>query len=268
MTAEPTIEAHWHELVTAALLGTDRRDPPHPPSVIAAVVDDTARAAPSERMLAQVAACTAVRRAAVLPGPVAPPLQPPPTDERPPCRPAAARRWRHVVVSWPVLEDEWMVTLLESGFRLAPELVPPVLARHRRDDLRRARALAAAGPLGPWIVGHLPDLASNRPAGAVDRDDLRRLPDLPIPPDLGELLAAPGARTGSLVGQGLERGELGPSHRPVLVNLLARVRPDALGDIADVLGAVDPHSPGAGIASSLADLATTRRAMLDELSPW
>ncbi len=65
-----SMQEHWQQLVTAALLGTDRRDPPDPPGPLADLVADTARSSPSERMLAQVAACTAVRRAGVVPGPV------------------------------------------------------------------------------------------------------------------------------------------------------------------------------------------------------
>ena len=52
----------------------------------------------------------------------------------------------------------------------------------------------------------------------------------------------------------------------MLINLLARVRADALLDIADILDAVDSVSPGYGLATVLGDLATTRHRMLDELS--
>ena len=55
------------------------------------------------------------------------------------------------------------------------------------------------------------------------------------------------------------------AHRAVLVNLIARCAPAALVDIADILQAVDSISPGRGLASVLADLATTRHRMLDEL---
>ena len=92
----PTMEAHWRALVTAALLGTDRREPPLPVGPLEDLVADTARAAPSEQMLAHVAACTAVRRAGVLPGPVVDPLAPPDEDPRPVCVPAATERWRHI----------------------------------------------------------------------------------------------------------------------------------------------------------------------------
>ena len=44
----------WRELVSVAMLGTDRRNPPEPEGLIADLVDDTVRPTPSERMLAQV----------------------------------------------------------------------------------------------------------------------------------------------------------------------------------------------------------------------
>ena len=67
---------------------------PVPPEIldegiaVAARLADTARSAPSERMLAQVAACVAVRRAGVVPGPVHPPVAAPRADDRPVCVPA------------------------------------------------------------------------------------------------------------------------------------------------------------------------------------
>ena len=110
-----TLAEHWSELVAVAMLGTDRRNPPESTGVIADLVDDTVRSTPSERMLAQVAATVAVRRAGVLPGPSRPPVAGPDVDDRPVCVPAAVDRWHHMVSSWPVLEDEWMLTLLVNG---------------------------------------------------------------------------------------------------------------------------------------------------------
>lgn len=263
MTGAPvTIEAHWDELVTAALLGTDRRDPPAPIGPLADVVADTGRTAPSERMLAHIAACTAIRRAGVVPGPAAPPLAPPPADHRPPCPGAAVDRWHHLVASWPVLEDEWIATLLQQGWRAAPELAPALLSRHRSDQRRLALALVAIGPLGPWLLEQLPELSARPQRGRSNRSSL---PDLPIPPELEPLRNAPGAESGAVIAEGLERGGFGAAHRGVLVNLLARLRADALGDLAEVLDAVDPASSGYGLATVLSDLATTRRRMLAEL---
>ena len=105
---QTSIDQHWRDLVTVALLGTDRRDPPIAPAPIADVVADTARPSPSERMLAQVSGMhrrtssgrparadhrrtgnTGTRRTAAM-------------------WPAAVERWHHITTSWPVLEDEWL----------------------------------------------------------------------------------------------------------------------------------------------------------------
>lgn len=262
-----TVDELWRELVTTALLGTDRRDPPLAEGELGDLVADSVRIDPSSRMLAQVAACTAVRRAGVRPGPRAPRLAPPAVDDRPPCPPAAVSRWHDIIRSWPVLEDEWMVTLVERGWRLAPEIVPSVLQRQRRDPIRRARAIVAAGPLASWLVEHLPELepAGWRPPTQVEMERIGLLPELPVPPDLDPLLHATGAEIGGAIAVGLEERMLGEAHRAVLINVLARCASDAVEDVADVLDAVDPSSPGRGLASVLADLATTRHRMLDEL---
>ncbi|WP_040495256.1 DUF5691 domain-containing protein [Ilumatobacter nonamiensis] len=269
MTVEMSMEELWAELVTTALLGTDRRDPPELDGSIAEVVADSVRSDPSSRMLAAVAACTAVRRAGVRPAAPADPLAPPEPDDRPPCVPAAVDRWQHITRSWPVLEDEWMLSLIRGGWRLAPELVPAALQRHRRDPIRRARVLAAAGSLAPWLIDHVPDLGpstSARTITALDTEAMAELPELPIPPDLASLVDRTGAESGGAIAVGLEDGTFGEAHRAVLVNLVARCAPDALADVEDVLRAVDSRSPGHPLAATLADLALTRRRMLDELS--
>ena len=256
----------WRELVTVALLGTDRREPPATVGPLADLVADTARAAPSERMLAQIAAATAIRRAAILPGPPVPPLATPDADDRRECVPAAVDRWHHITSSWTVLEDEWMLTLVMSGWRLAAELVAPALHRHRSDPLRHARVRVAAGPLGDWLIDQLPDLAATRQV-EVDPDALSELPELPIPPELLDLLHAPGTEVGTTIGAAIENGEFAHAHRAVLVNLISRIAPGGLVAVVDALDRVDRNSSGAGLASVLGDLATTRHRMLDELSP-
>lgn len=263
-----TAGEHWRELVAVAMLGTDRRNPPTADGLIADLVDDTLRDTPSERMLAQVAATVTVRRAGVLPGPPRPPIAGPDADDRPICVPAAADRWHHVISSWPVLEDEWTLTLITNGWRVPPDLAPELLTRHRTDPLRRARAELACGPLAGWLVGHLPELAargaaSSRPDPSVD--DIAELPALPIPPDLEPLLSADGDVVARQLAGAVDAGTLVHAHRAVLVNLVARLRPDALGAVATALEAVDGSSIGFALASVLADLARTRERMLDEL---
>jgi hypothetical protein len=263
-----TVEEHWRELVAVAMLGTDRRNPPEPTGLVADLVDDTVRSTPSERMLAQVAATVAVRRAGVLPGPVRAPAAGPEVDERPVCVPAAAERWHHLISSWPVLEDEWMLTLLRTGWRVPPDLVPELLTRHRSDPIRRVRAELACGPLAGWLVGHLPELAARGAASSrpdPSAEDIAELPPLPIPPDLEPLLTADGPVVARQLAGAIDAGTLVHSHRAVLVNLVARMRQDALGDVAAALEAIDGSSFGFPLASVLADLARTRQRMLDEL---
>ncbi len=260
---------HWRELVSTAMLGTDRRDPPEPEGPLADLVDDTLRAAPSERMLAQVAACTAVLRAGVQPAPPVTRLQTPAADDRPVIVPAAADRWHHITVSWPVLEDEWLLTLITNGWRVAPELVPAMLRRHRRDPVRRARAEIACGPLAGWLVELIPDLAAGGAASAhrdPSEEDIAELTPLPIPPDLEPLLHADGGLVARQLTGAIEDGLLAHAHRAVLVNLVARMRCDALGEVASALEAIDGRSSGFALASVLGDLARTRQGMLDELS--
>ena len=263
-----TVAAQWRELVSVAMLGTDRRNPPEPDGLIADLVDDTVRSTPSERMLAQVAATVAVRRAGVLPGPPMPRVAGPDVDDRPICVPAAAERWHHVVSSWPVLEDEWMLALLTNGWRVAPDLVPELLMRHRSDPVRRARAELACGPLAGWLVGHLPELAARGAAGTqpdLSVEDVAELAPLPIPSDLEPLLHADGQVVARQLARSIDTGLLVHAHRAVLVNLIARMRPEALDPVAKALESIDGGSVGFPLASVLADLALTRQRMLDEL---
>lgn len=265
----PDLRSAWDELVAVAMLGTDRRNPPEPSGVIADVVDDTVRSTPSERMLAQVAATVAVRRAGVLPGPSRPAMDGPDVDERPMCVPAAAARWHHIISSWHVLEDEWMLTLLTNGWRVPPDLVPELLIRHRRDPVRRARAELACGPLAGWLVGHLPELAATgaaRTQPEPSAEAIAELPDLPIPPDLEPLLFDNGERVARQMADAIDTGALVHAHRAVLINLVARMRADAVGEVATALEQTDGNSVGFALASVLADLARTRERMLDELS--
>lgn len=264
---------HWERLVAVAMLGTDRRNPPDAPPAIAALVDDTLRTTPAERMLAQVAAMVAVRRAGVMPASPAAPLAGPPTDERPEIPPTAIERWYDITTRWPVLVDEWMIAVIDGGWRVVSQLVPDLLARHRGDRVRRLRAHLACGPLAAWLVEQLPELADATERGGVaavtevDADELMRLADLPVPPDLVALVDAGGAHAGVALAEAVAAGKLAHPHRAVLVNLLARIDPAALGDIHRALAAVDPAARGAALAATLADLAATRHAMLADLTP-
>lgn len=261
------IDEFWESLVSSALLGTDRRDPPPtPPGVIDDAVRDLQLPDSASRLLAQVASTVAVRRGAFMPSAPLSPIALPEPDDRPPCSVRAAQRWRHVIVSWPVLDDEWLLTLITSGQRARAEVVPELLRRHRRDAVRYTRAVVAAGPLAAWLIRHCPELGrvGSTPPPA---DALGELPALPVPPELTELFAASGEEIGTWLLDRAASGRLSQSDRAVLINFLARLRPNELPAVASALA--DGAASGvasAGLLAALGDLAHTRATMLDELT--
>jgi hypothetical protein len=256
-----TVGAYWSTLVTASLLGTDRRDPPEPPDgPLADVVADAVRPTPSGRMLAAVAACTVARRAGMRPRPPVGRLAPPDADGRPIVPPAAARRWRQLVTTWPVLEDEWLRIVAARGWRLPPDVLVGLLHRHRTDRARRAMVTQLAGPAAAWIVDHLPELAA--PAGPARAEPEAGVPA--VSPELAPYLAADTGAIVTAIAGGMAEGAFGPPHRAVLINFVVRCRPEALAPLAEELRTVD--SSGVGLAQLLADLAATRHQMLTELN--
>jgi hypothetical protein len=264
-TSAGTVADYWREMVTVALLGTDRRDPPSPPTGgLADLAADDPQPTPSQRLLQQVAGCAVAQRAGVLPGPSARLITPPADDPRPVTPPSATATWRRVVGDWPVLEDEWMLAVIHTGHRLAPELVVPLLARHRADATRHARALVAAGPLGEWMIEWSPRLACAAKKPPV-MEAIGELPELAIVPDLLPVLWASPKQAARTIAGGLSSGVFGISHRAVLVNVVARINPASLPELGEAIGRVDPSLPTIGLAFALADLARLRHEMLVEL---
>ena len=260
-----TLSDYWREMVTVALLGTDRRDPPVPPTGgLADLAADDPQPTSSQRLLQQVAGCAVAQRAGVLPGASAKLIAPPDDDPRPVTPPAASATWRRIIGDWPVLEDEWVLAVIRSGRRLAPELVVPLLARHRTDATRHARVLVAAGPLGKWMIDWSPRLACTAKTRAV-MEAIGELPELAIVPDLLPVLWATPRKAASTIAGGLSSGVFGVSHRAVLVNLVARIDPASLPALGEAIGHVDPSLPSIGLAFALADLARLRHQMLIEL---
>jgi hypothetical protein len=260
-----SLTEHWHELVTVALLGTDRRDPPEPPTgPLADVVDDTVADTPSARMLVAVAGSVAARRAGLRPLAPADPPRPPDDDLRPLVSAVAARRWWSLIRSWPVLEDEWLAVVERTGRRLPPDVLVGLLRRHRTDGTRLAVVRRMGGAAATWLLEHQPSLRSSttlrRPPAVGDP-----LPGLAVPPDLLALLdAGPDVVAPAVVG-GFRDGAFGIAHRAVLVNFIARARADTLFPLASALAAAELPHTSAGLAASLAELAATRAHMLEEL---
>ncbi len=262
-----TVAAYWQEMVTVALLGTDRREPPAPlAGGLADLAADDPQPTASQRLLQQVAGCAVAQRAGVLPGAAASLVAAPADDQRPVTPPAATATWQRIIADWPVLEDEWVLAVIHCGRRLSPELVVPLLARHRTDATRHARALVAAGTLGEWMIQWAPRLRCTSKKPAV-MEAIGELPELAITRDLSAVLWATPTQAARTIAGGLSSGVFGVSHRAVLVNLVARVQPASLPALGEAIGRVDPSQPSIGLAFGLADLAHLRHQMLTELEP-
>jgi hypothetical protein len=166
-----------------------------------------------------------------------------------------------------VLEDEWLAVAERRGWRLPPDVLVGLLRRHRTDAVRRARVLRMGGSLAAWLLElqpHLRSSARRRPAPALDDP----LPGLAVPPTLLELLEAGPDVVVPAVLAGFRAGTFDLTYRAVLVNFVARMRRDALLPLASALGApADIPYTTAGLCLSLAELAATRAAMLEELTP-
>ncbi|MFI1418342.1 DUF5691 domain-containing protein [Streptomyces sp. NPDC020731] len=152
----------WEELVTAALLGTDRRTPagsvpgPDAPSAL----------------LDAVAVATVRRRAGLRPARAAERPRPAPEDPRPPLPSAAAHRLTTLLTDRPgtsgggrrgtapdlmELLPQWLATANARGFAAPPAALPALLdAARGRTDLRPA-ALRFAGPRALWLARFNPD---------------------------------------------------------------------------------------------------------------
>ena len=260
---ELTLAEHWQHLASAALLGTDRRALGEPPPGPVAEVDRERGAGDGgERLLDELAVLVALRRGGVRPGPPAPLLLPAPPDPRPVCRPAAVRVLDDVLAEWPGLFDEWLALLGSGGWRLAPELVVPLLARFRADPSRRIAV--AAGPLAEWLTELFPELLAprRRTSSAADHE-----PPGPIPPDIARLAELPAGELAAALAIGIERAELTTRVRPSLVRLLCTVPAASLPGCAAALNRAGTNPATMGLALALADLATLRWTMIEALLP-
>ncbi|MET8942215.1 DUF5691 domain-containing protein [Streptomyces sp. NPDC004542] len=179
----------WEELVTAALLGTDRRPPAGGPP---------GREAPVA-LLDAAAVQTVRRRAGLRPGPAARRPDPAPEDPRPALPAPAGRRLAMLLADRPgvggtgrrstspdlmELLPQWLAAANARGYAPPPQALPALLdAARGRTDLRPA-VLAFAGPRALWLARLNPDwrfaLRAAPGGGAAlpdpdDTDGVRRL---------------------------------------------------------------------------------------------
>ncbi|MFJ4583959.1 DUF5691 domain-containing protein [Streptomyces echinatus] len=150
-------DSAWEELVTAALLGTDRRAPARL---------TPGRTAPAA-LLDAAAVMTVRRRAGLRPARAAQRPEPAPGDPRPALPAPAAHRLTTLLAdrsggagsgrrgSSPDLMEllpQWLATANAHGYAAPPQALPALLdAARGRTDLRPA-ALAFAGPRALWLA--------------------------------------------------------------------------------------------------------------------
>ncbi|MEU6809134.1 DUF5691 domain-containing protein [Streptomyces sp. NPDC046831] len=186
---EAPVSGAWEELVTTALLGTDRRTPPG---------GAPGRTAPVA-LLDAAALETVRRRAGLRPAPAAQRPEPAPVDPRPPLPAAAARRLAMLLADRPgtgsggrrgtapdlvELLPQWLQAVNARGHAAPAEALPALLdAARGRTDLRPA-VLAFAGPRALWLARLNPDwrfalrAAPGGGAALPDAEDAERIRQL------------------------------------------------------------------------------------------
>ncbi|MFF8591303.1 DUF5691 domain-containing protein [Streptomyces sp. NPDC015220] len=273
----------WEELVTTALLGTDRRTPP---------VGAVGREAPVA-LLDAAAVETVRRRAGLRPATPAACPEPAPADPRPALPGAAARRLTMLLSDRPgvagggrrgtapdlmELLPQWLATANARGYAAPAEALPALLdAARGRTDLRPA-ALAFAGPRALWLARLNPDwrfALRAAPGGSAalpgpgEADRIRRLWEEGLFAERVALLASIREREPAAARELLastwatERAEdrlmfldslrsgLSPHDEPFLEQALADRSRNVRATAAELLSAL----PGSALAARMADRA-------------
>ncbi|MGW4821117.1 DUF5691 domain-containing protein [Streptomyces sp. NPDC004227] len=269
----------WEELVTTALLGTDRRTPPG---------GAPGRTAPVA-LLDAAAVQTVRRRAGLRPAPAARRPEPAPEDPRPPLPAAAARRLAVLLADRPgaaggrrgtapdlmELLPQWLAAANAHGYAPPPEALPALLdAARGRTDLRPA-ALAFGGPRALWLAGLNPDWrfalraapgTGATQSGSEDSDRVRKLWEEGLFAERVALLASIRTRTPAAARELLagswatERAEdrlmfldslrtgLGPDDEAFLEQALSDRSRNVRSTAAELLSAL----PGSALAARMA----------------
>ncbi|WP_131743019.1 DUF5691 domain-containing protein, partial [Actinomadura roseirufa] len=157
----------WNAHVTAALLGTERRDPPALQEAPAAPASVGADGGKAGRLLDQAALLTVRRRAGRLParagtaGEADPAggagtvelIAPAPAEHAPVVPPDAAARLARILAGEQIqVLPEWLDAAAGHGLRVPARLLPELLERGRGDRVLRPSIARAAGRRGVWLA--------------------------------------------------------------------------------------------------------------------
>ncbi len=158
----------WPDLVSVALLGTGRRDPP--------VLTEPALAglasggSSEERLLSAAGALAVLRRAGRL-APPAPPLPgPAPAESLPACGPAAAYRLTLLLDDHRTLLPEWLRAVARRGLRVPAEWLPDLLETATANQALRGEVEPVLGERGSWLAVQAPRWGWAAPLPATERE--------------------------------------------------------------------------------------------------
>lgn len=147
-----TTSSSWSELLSAALVGTDRR--PYVPEA----AGSNAAADPAQALLQQAMVLSVPVLTGTQPTPYLDRLpEPAPADDRPLIPPAAQLRLQALVDAQPKYLGEWLVAVRDSGYRLPSATAPALLDAGRTNTALRAALAHVLGVRGQWLAGQNPD---------------------------------------------------------------------------------------------------------------
>jgi Family of unknown function (DUF5691) len=149
----------WQDLVTAALIGTERS---RVPVVAVPGVPSPAEPGDPAALLLDRAALLTVARRGGRPADRVEPLPAAEPDQAPAVSPAAEHRLARMLGGkYPELLTEWLAAAVTRGRRVPPHLLPALLDRARRmvpaDTELRRLAAEAGGSRARWLAGLNPD---------------------------------------------------------------------------------------------------------------
>ncbi len=126
-----------------------------------------------------------------------------------------------------------------------------------------AAVVAGTGLLADWLVELFPEQLAPRRGSTRPPEP----PAPPLPDDFARLAALDGPVLAATLAEGLERAEIANRHRPLLIRLLCTVPPTHLEPCAAALRRAGTHPATMGLALGLAELASLRHVMIQELLP-
>lgn len=144
----------WDDLVSTALLGTQRRRPNL--AGLPEAVRPLVGGGPEEALLTAAAVLANYRRAGRVPARPQARLPVADRDGRPLVPPAARRRLLRMPAE---LLGEWLHAVHEKGMRVPPEHLPALAEAARTRPALRAPLAAVAGPAGSWLGERNPEWA-------------------------------------------------------------------------------------------------------------